>query len=116
MNWSDLALSQSSLLTLFVIGVIPSEIWRVLGLVLSRNIAEGSELFRWVACIATATLAAVVARLLVFPSGTLADISVPHRVLAIAVGLGVFYALRRSVMFGVLAGEAVLIGGKLLIG
>lgn len=40
----------------------------------------------------------------------------PHRLLAIAVGLAVFYSLRRSVIFGVLAGEAVLIGGKMLLG
>ena len=46
---------------------------RFLGVVSSENIDVKSKIFRWFNCIAYSTLAALIARIVVFPTGTLAD-------------------------------------------
>ena len=66
--------------------------------------------------VATALLAGVVAKIILFPPGGLADVRLALRLLAIAVGFAAFLLVRRSVLAGVLAGEAVLILGAWLAG
>ena len=101
-------------LVLILVGFLPNEIWRGLGFVLARGIDEGSELIVWVRAIATAVLAAVVAKLIFFAPGTLAAVPLPVRLIAIAAGFAGFVVFRRSVFAGVATGEAVLIFGALL--
>jgi hypothetical protein len=48
-------------LVLLLAGFLPTEIWRMLGLLVSRGIDEGSEILIWVRAVATAILAAVAA-------------------------------------------------------
>jgi branched-subunit amino acid transport protein len=92
-------------------GFLPNEVWRMLGLFLSRGIDEGSELLTWVRAVATAVLAGVVGKLIVFPSGALAGVPLTVRVVAAAIGLAMFFAMRRSVLAGVVTGVAALMAG-----
>jgi hypothetical protein len=101
-------------LVLVLAGFLPNEIWRFLGLVLARRLDEGAEVLVWVRAVATAILAGVVGKLIFFPAGALATVPVSVRVGATAVGLLIFFLLRRSVIAGVLAGEAALIAGAML--
>ena len=50
-----------ALLILLLAGILPNEIWRVLGLVFGGGIDESSELLVWVRATATAILAGVIA-------------------------------------------------------
>jgi hypothetical protein len=102
-------------LVLILVGFLPNEIWRFAGLALARRLDEGAEILVWVRAIATAILAGVVGKLIFFPAGALATVPVSVRVGATVVGLLVFFLLRRSVFAGVLAGEAALIAGALLL-
>jgi hypothetical protein len=95
---------------LIVFGFLPSEVWRVMAVVLSRGLSEQSPVIEWVRLVATALLCAVVVKLLLSPSGALAAVPLLGRLGAIAVGAATFLALRRSLVAGVLAGEAALIG------
>jgi len=61
-----------ALVVLFVAGVIPNQIWRMLGLWFGGGIDEGSELLVWVRAVATAILAGVIAQIVVEPPGALA--------------------------------------------
>ena len=54
-----------ALFILLIAGVIPNQIWRMLGLWLGGGIDEGSELLVWVRAVATAILAGVIAEILV---------------------------------------------------
>lgn len=103
-------------LALVLVGFLPSEVWRWLGVFLGRGIDETSAVFRWVRAVATATLAAVVAKLAFFPLGALGAIPLDLRAGAIAGGLVAFFLFRRSVLAGVLAGEIILTGGAFLLG
>ena len=96
---------------LLLVGFLPNEIWRMLGLVAARGIEDDSELFKWTRAVATAVLAGVIAKLILFPPGTLADVPLTIRLCAIACGFLAFLLLRRSVFAGVAVGEVVLILG-----
>ena len=63
-----------ALLILLVAGVIPNQIWRMLGLWLGGGLDEGSELLVWVRAVATAILAGVIAQIVVQPPGALASV------------------------------------------
>jgi branched-subunit amino acid transport protein AzlD len=101
---------------LVLVGFLPNEIWRVLGLVLGRGIDEESELFTWARAVATAVLAGVIAKLIIFPPGALAAVPMIVRLGAIACGFVAFLLVRRSIFAGVLAGEAALMLGALAYG
>lgn len=103
-------------LALILAGVLPTEVWRWLALVVGRSLDEGSEWLIWVRAVATATLAAVVAKLAFYPAGVLAALPMAWRIAAFAAGLGLYFAARRSVVAGVLAAEAVIISGALWLG
>ncbi|MDB5602721.1 MAG: branched-chain amino acid transport [Xanthobacteraceae bacterium] len=103
-------------LVLILVGFLPNEVWRVLGLVFARGLDEDSQVILWVRGVATAILAGVVAKLIVSPSGALLTVPLSVRVAAAAAGLIAFLLIRRSVFAGVLVGEAVLIGGGLVAG
>jgi hypothetical protein len=103
-------------LLLVLVGFLPNEIWRVLGLVFAHGIDEESELFVWARAVATAVLAGVIAKILLFPPGVLADVPLIVRLGAIACGLVAFLLVRRSVFAGVAAGEVALMLGALAYG
>jgi hypothetical protein len=99
---------------LVLVGFLPSEIWRMLGLVAARGIADESELFMWVR--AVAMLAGVIAKIILAPPGTLASVPLVIRLCAIVCGFAAFVIVRRSVLAGVAAGEVVLTLGALAYG
>jgi len=97
-----------------LVGFLPNEIWRVLGLVLARGLNEDSELVVWSRAVATAIIAGVIAKLIVFSSGALDNIPLAVRIGAATCGFGAFLAVRRSVFVGVLVGEVALLAGGYL--
>jgi hypothetical protein len=103
-------------LVLLLVGFLPNEVWRMLGLVLSRGVDESSDLLLWVRAVAIAILAGVIAQLILFSSGALATIPLPLRLGAAIGGFVAFLLVRRSVFTGVLVGEALLIGGSMMTG
>jgi len=105
-----------ALVVLLVAGFLPNEVWRMLGLWLGGGLDEGSEILVWVRAVATAILAGVIAQILVLPPGALASVPGALRYGAVAVGLGVFVVARRSILLGVLAGEATMLIGKWALG
>ena len=103
-------------LALILIGFLPSEIWRWLGILLGRGLDEESEIILWVRGVATALIAGVVARIVLIPPGALATVPLSVRLAAIGLGFLAFLLIRRSAFAGVLAGEAVLVAGALAFG
>jgi branched-subunit amino acid transport protein len=101
---------------LILVGFLPNEIWRVLGLVIARGIDEESEFFMWARAVAIAVLAGVIAKIVLDPPGTLASVHLGIRLVAIVCGFAAFLVLRRSLLAGVVAGEVVLTLGALAYG
>ncbi len=105
-----------ALVILLVAGVIPNQIWRMLGLWLGGGIDEGSEMLTWVRAVATAVLAGVIAQILAQPPGALASVPGWLRYTAVAAGVAGFVVARRSTFAGVICGEAVMMAGKWWLG
>lgn len=111
---SDVTAALWPYLVLILVGFLPNEIWRVLGLVLARGLNEDSEIVVWSRAVATAILAGVLAKLILFSSGALAGILPSVRVGAAVCGFLAFLAVKRSVFVGVAVGEAALLIGGFL--
>lgn len=94
---------------LIIIGFLPTEMWRSLAVYLSRGLNEGSQLIVWIRCVATALLTGVVAKLMLTPSGELADVPLWGRLGSILIAFAAFFLFRRNVIAAVLTGEALLI-------
>lgn len=105
-----------ALVVLLLAGVIPNQIWRMLGLWLGGGLDEGSDLLMWVKAVATAILAGVIAEILVRPPGALASVPDGLRYGALIVGFIVFSLTKRSIFAGVVSGEVVMLVGKWWLG
>ena len=113
---SDFLGDWHALVVLLLAGVIPNQIWRMLGLWLGAGLDEGSDLLVWVKAVATAILAGVIAQILVQPPGALASVPDWLRYGAVAAGFAVFMLTRRSIFAGVVGGEVVMLAGKWWLG
>ncbi len=105
-----------ALVVLLLAGVIPNQIWRMLGLWLGGGLDEGSDLLMWVKAVATSILAGVIAEILVRPPGALASVPDFLRYGVLLVGFIVFMLTRRSIFAGVVSGEVVMLAGKWWLG
>ena len=99
-----------------VAGFLPTEVWRSLAVVFARGFDEDSEVLIFVRGVATALLAAVVARLVLLPPGELVAVPLSIRVGAVVGGFLVYLLARKSVLLGILFGEAVIIAGAWYFG
>ena len=72
---------------------------RVLGVISSEGIKETSKLFRWFNCLAYATLAALIARTIIFPVGVLSDASYLSRLLVVLLSLGIFFITKKNFVY-----------------
>ena len=113
---SDFIGDWHALVVLLLAGVIPNQIWRMLGLWFGGGIDEGSELLVWVRAVATAILAGVIAQIVVQPPGALASVPDWLRYGAVATGFAVFMLTRRSIFAGVAGGEIAMLAGKWWLG
>jgi hypothetical protein len=96
---------------LILVGVLPNEMWRMLGVVAARGIDEKSELIIWVRAVATATLTGVVSKIVVFAPGALATVPLAVRLAAVAAGLAAFFLMRQSVLAALVTGVAAILAG-----
>lgn len=76
-------------------GAVATYGWRFVGVLLSGRIRADSAVFDWIACVAYALLAGLVARMLLFPSGPLVETRLADRLLAAALGLVIFFVTTR---------------------
>jgi Branched-chain amino acid transport protein (AzlD) len=97
-------------LALALAGTLMTQMWRWMGYAIGRNLSIESEIFIWVRAVATALVAGLVTRMLLFPAGALAGVPPWIRAAAFAAGIAIFFAARRSLAAGVIGGVMVLVG------
>ncbi|HEX9791650.1 MAG TPA: AzlD domain-containing protein [Kiloniellales bacterium] len=90
-------------------GAAATYVWRALGVALSGRIDPEGAVFQWVACVAYALLAALVVRMIVLPTGPLAQTPMTDRVGMASLAFAVFMASRRSMLLGVGVGAGGLV-------
>ena len=72
---------------------------RFLGVVSSQGIKETSKLFRWFNCLAYATLAALIARTIIFPAGVLIESTYSSRLIVVLLSLFVFFISKKNYIY-----------------
>ena len=72
---------------------------RFLGAITSQGIKETSKIFKWFNCLAYATLAALIARTIVFPAGVLIDASYFSRSIVVILSLFVFFVSKKNYVY-----------------
>lgn len=72
---------------------------RFLGAVTSKGIKETSKLFRWFNCLSYSTLAALIARTIIFPVGVLSDASYMSRFIVVLFCLFIFFISKRNFVY-----------------
>ena len=83
--------------------------FRGLGALLSGELRADGEVFTWVACVAYAMIAGLICRMLLMPTGALAETQPLERAIGTGVALGAYFALtRRNLFAGVLAGAVAV--------
>lgn len=85
-------------------------LWRGLGVLLSGRINPQSAMFEWVSCVAYALVAGLIARIIVMPSGLLAQTALMDRLLACAVALIAYNLARRNMFVGLVCGVIFFVG------
>jgi Branched-chain amino acid transport protein (AzlD) len=96
-------------LVLFAAGFLATEIWRWLGLLVGGRLDVNGEVFQWVRAVATALVAGMVTRMVLFPAGALADIPLGVRLAAFAGGFACYFLIRRNLAAGVAGGAGLLV-------
>ena len=98
-------MTDASAVWLYVVvaGALVTYVWRLVGVLLVSRINPQGAALTWVRAVATALVAALVARMLFTPSGLLAHTSLTARLSAMAAGLIAWRALGRRVEPGVAA-------------
>ena len=72
---------------------------RFLGVVSSKGIKETSKIFRWFNCLAYSTLAALIARTIIFPVGVLSDTTYLSRATVGLFCLFIFFISKKNFVY-----------------
>ena len=72
---------------------------RFLGVISAEKIKETSKWFRWFNCLAYSTLAALIARSIIFPAGVLSESDYLIRFMVIILSISIFYITKRNLVY-----------------
>ncbi|KQY14567.1 AzlD domain-containing protein [Rhizobium sp. Root482] len=103
-------------LFIVIAGWLATDLWRWLGVLAGNRLKEGSELLNWVRAVATALVAGVIARLVLFPTGVLEQSPLWLRIGAVVVGGLAFFLGRQKPVIGIATAVAVLAAGLYALG
>ncbi len=112
---SEMSSGLTTTLMLLAIALFVHEPWRWIGLAVGNRIDVQSPWFQWVRSVATALVAGLVMRLVLFPAGALAEVGLAVRIAAMLAGVGVFFFAGRRLSAGVAAGVATLVLAQLAL-
>ena len=89
----------TSIVLAILVTAVATYISRFLGVLSSEKIKETSKIFRWFNCLAYSTLAALIARMIVFPVGALSEVDYLIRFIVILLSILIFYFTRKNVVY-----------------
>ena len=71
---------------------------RFFGVLTSKKIKENSKLFKWFNCLAYSTLSALLARIIIFPAGVLADADLIVRLIVLISCIFIFIIMKKNLV------------------
>ena len=98
----------SNIMLVILVTSIATYLSRFLGVVSSESIKETSKLFRWFNCLAYSTLAALITRIVIFPSGILSEADYTIRIIVLLISILVFYLTKKNLVYPTVLSAIVL--------
>ena len=89
----------SSIVFAILVTSLATYLSRFLGVISSEKIKETSKWFRWFNCLAYSTLAALIARSIIFPAGALSEADYSLRFIVIISSILIFYLTKRNLVY-----------------
>ncbi|MGL4490626.1 MAG: AzlD domain-containing protein [Rhizobiaceae bacterium] len=102
-------------LFILLAGWLATDIWRYLGVYFAGDIDENAEILVLVRALATALVAAVIAKLVLYPEGALAQSSLALRLAAVAIGFAIYRLTNGKVWAGVLSALSIFLVWQLFM-
>ncbi|MGB0087071.1 MAG: AzlD domain-containing protein [Rhodomicrobiaceae bacterium] len=99
----------TAVLYIFVAGVAATAVWRLAGVVLSTGLSDDGPIISWVKSVSTALVAGLIAHIVIFPPGALANVTLTVRLGAFGLGIAVYFLARRHLGLGVLTATLALL-------
>jgi branched-subunit amino acid transport protein len=72
---------------------------RFLGVITSKKMKETSKIFKWFNCLAYSTLSALLARIVIFPAGALAEVDYFIRFIVVFICLMIFLISKKNFVY-----------------
>ena len=98
----------SNIVIVIIITSLATYLSRFLGVVSAEKIKETSKMFRWFNCLAYSTLAALIARIVIFPSGSLSEVDYIIRFIVVILSVVVFYLSKKNLVYPTLFSAIML--------
>ena len=89
----------SNIILVILVTSFATYLSRFLGVISSEKIKETSKIFKWFNCIAYSVLAALIARMVIFPAGELAESGIVIRLLVVAVSVVMFLFTKKNLVY-----------------
>ena len=89
----------TSIVLVIIVTSLATYLSRFLGVLSSEKIKENSKLFKWFNCLAYSTLAALISRIIIFPSGALSEVDYISRFIVIILSIGIFYLTKKNLVY-----------------
>ena len=89
----------SNIIVVILVTSFATYLSRFLGVVSSEKIKETSKIFKWFNCIAYSVLAALIARMVVFPAGELAESSIFIRLFVVTLCVLMFLFTKKNLVY-----------------
>jgi len=89
----------SNIILVILVTSFATYLSRFLGVVSSEKIDAKSKIFRWFNCIAYSILAALIARIVIFPAGVLEEADLWLRLIVIIISIIIFIISKRNLVY-----------------
>ena len=89
----------TSIALVIVVTSLATYLSRFLGVLSSEKIKETSKIYRWFNCLAYSTLAALIARMMIFPSGALIEVDYSIRIIVLIASILIFYLGKKNLVY-----------------
>ena len=98
----------SNILIVIFVTSLATYLSRFLGVVSSERIKETSKMFRWFNCLAYSTLAALIARIVIFPLGSLAEVDLLIRIFVVFLCIIIFFITKKNLVYPTIFSAIIL--------
>ena len=99
---------ENNIIIVIIVTSLATYLSRFLGVVSAEKIKKTSKMFRWFNCLAYSTLSALIAKIIIFPSGSLNEVDYFIRFLVVFLSIVIFYLTRKNLVYPTLFSGIIL--------